>query len=219
MLNQQIISHNIQPAKLNWTVQEAIDLAAEKDYAYLPIVDDNRCLGVLSISALEQAAPEELISDFAYRIQPFQVRAKDHVFRALAVFSAQPGIDFIPVVDEEGQLTGFVERKDTLRLAASLLGLHDTGPLIVVEMDYRDFAPGELSKIVETNDAQITQLNTTISDQGKLIASIRVNTPEVSDIVATLQRYDYSVLYFEGEEQYQNQLRQNYDLLMNFLEM
>lgn len=219
MLNQQIISHNIQPADINWTAKEAIDLAAEKNYSFLPIVDGRRCLGILPVAALEQATINEPVSDFSYRIQPFQVRAKDHVFRALAVFSAQPGIDFIPVTDDEGLLAGFLERKDTLRLAASLLGLHDTGPLIVIEMDYRDFAPGELNKLVETNDAQITQLNTMVNDEGKLVASLRVNTPEISDIVATLQRYDYSVLYFEGEEQYQNQLRQNYDLLMNFLEM
>jgi hypothetical protein len=42
---------------------------------------------------------------------------------------------------------------------------------------------------------------------------------EVSDIIATFQRYEYSVRYFIGEEQYENELRYNYDHLMSYLKI
>jgi hypothetical protein len=71
---------------------------------------------------------------------------------------------------------------------------------------------------VETNDAQIIQLNT-YSDaaSGNFYITLRINKTEISDIVATFQRYEYQVKYYFGEELYENELRNNYDHLMNYL--
>jgi hypothetical protein len=73
---------------------------------------------------------------------------------------------------------------------------------------------------VETNDAYITQLNTyPENDSGQIIVTIKINKVEVSDIVATFQRYDYSVRYYFGEEQYANELKENYNHLLAYLNM
>jgi acetoin utilization protein AcuB len=71
---------------------------------------------------------------------------------------------------------------------------------------------------VETNDAQITQLNTYHDSVSSLFyVTLRINKMEVSDIVATFQRYEYKIKYYFGEEQYENELRDNYNHLMNYL--
>jgi hypothetical protein len=49
--------------------------------------------------------------------------------------------------------------------------------------------------------------------------TIRINKPDVADIVASFQRYEYNVKYFFGEELYTNELRSNYDNLMNYLKI
>ncbi|MEI9807195.1 MAG: hypothetical protein WDO16_04525 [Bacteroidota bacterium] len=49
--------------------------------------------------------------------------------------------------------------------------------------------------------------------------TIRINKPDISDIVAAFQRYEYDVKYFFGEELYTNELRSNYDNLMNYLKI
>ena len=54
---------------------------------------------------------------------------------------------------------------------------------------------------------------------GIMQVTIRINKAEVSDIVASFQRYDYNVKYFFGEELYANELRSNYDNLMNYLKI
>jgi hypothetical protein len=73
---------------------------------------------------------------------------------------------------------------------------------------------------VEANDAQITQLNTSNDPEtGTMQVTIRINRPEISDIVATFQRYEYNVKYFFGEELYNNELRDNYENLMNYLKI
>jgi acetoin utilization protein AcuB len=49
--------------------------------------------------------------------------------------------------------------------------------------------------------------------------TIRLNKYEVSDVIATFQRYDYTVRFFVGEEQYANELRSNYDHLIHYLKI
>ena len=49
------------------------------------------------------------------------------------------------------------------------------------------------------------------------MVTLKINKLEISDIIATLQRYDYSVIHYFGEEQYENELKNNYDHLMNYL--
>ena len=73
---------------------------------------------------------------------------------------------------------------------------------------------------IALNDAQITQLNThNDAETGMMQVTIRINKTEISDILATFQRYEYNVKYFFGEEQYANELRSNYDNLMNYLKI
>jgi hypothetical protein len=87
-------------------------------------------------------------------------------------------------------------------------------------MNSNQYAFNEISKLVETNDAQITQLNTSNDPEtGTMQVTIRINKPEVSDVVATFQRYEYNVKHFFGEEVYTNELRSNYDNLMNYLKI
>ena len=85
-------------------------------------------------------------------------------------------------------------------------------------MEKVNFAFSEIIKLVETNDAQVTQLNTYFEPLSNLFyITLRINKLEVSDIIATFQRYEYKIKYYFGEEQYENELRSNYNHLMNYL--
>ena len=113
-----------------------------------------------------------------------------------------------------------VSYNELLRYASSFMSLNEPGGLIVLEIASNNYSFSEISKLVEQNDAQITQLNTSNDGEtGMMQITIRINKPEVSDIVATFQRYDYSVKYFIGEEMYENELRSNFDNLMNYLKI
>ena len=130
------------------------------------------------------------------------------------------GLSVVPVVDEENDLQGAVAYNDLLKHASEFMSLKEPGGLIVLEMESNQYSFNEISKLVETNDAQITQLNTSNDPEtGMMQVTIRINKPEVSDIVATFQRYEYNVKYYFGEELYANELRSNYENLMNYLKI
>ncbi|MGI8601190.1 MAG: CBS domain-containing protein, partial [Chitinophagaceae bacterium] len=98
--------------------------------------------------------------------------------------------------------------------------LNEPGGLIVLEMEGKDYSFAEISRIVESNDAQITQLNTyTDTESGVMQVTIKVTKLEISDIISTFQRYEYNVKYYFGEELYTNELKDNFDNLMHYLKI
>jgi len=129
-------------------------------------------------------------------------------------------LSLLPVVNEQSELTGVISSKELLRMVSRFVGNEDKGGIIVLESDKRNFSFGEISRLVETNDAYITQLNThTEGDTGLLVITLKVNRIEISDIIATFQRYEYIVRFYFGQEEYANELKENYNHLISYLNM
>ena len=84
---------------------------------------------------------------------------------------------------------GIVTYNDLLRNASEFMSLNDPGALIVLEIDSKNYSFSEINRIVESNGAQITQLNTfTDAQTGMMQVTIRVSKLEVSDIINSFQR-------------------------------
>ena len=90
----------------------------------------------------------------------------------------------------------------------------------MLEMASKDYSFNEISRLIESNEAQIKQLNTNVDPlTGLMEVTIKINKLEVSDIVASFQRHEYNVKYYFGEELFENELKTNYDNLMNYLKI
>jgi acetoin utilization protein AcuB len=128
-------------------------------------------------------------------------------------------LSVVPIVEDK-QMLGVVTYDDLLRNTSDFLSLNLPGGLIVLEVENKAYSFAEISRIVESNDAQITQLNTfTNTETGLMQVTIRVSKLEISGIVSTFQRYEYNVKAYFGEELYENELRSNYDHLMHYLKI
>ena len=127
-------------------------------------------------------------------------------------------ISVLPVLSVNNEFSGAVSQADLLHALYTYLNCDEPGGIFVIEMERQKFSVGELCRLVETNDAYVTQLNTyTEQISGLFIVTIKVNKTEISDILATLQRYDYTVRNYFGEELYENELKENFDNLMAYL--
>ena len=64
---------------------------------------------------------------------------------------------------------------------------------------------------VESNDATILHLNTTVhAETGMLTVTLHINKKEIAAIVSTFERYDYDVIYYFGNENFENEIHSNY---------
>jgi acetoin utilization protein AcuB len=202
------------------TVARAIQIMQDEQVTQLPVVDGDQYVGLTQEQhLLEVEDDQEPLHRYTGILpRPF-VKLEDHFLQALQLTSLHE-IQLIPVVGEEQELVGVLTAKELLAVLSRFLGLQEPGALIVVEKEIHQYSLGDLSKLIESNDAQITQLNTFSNEQtGMMLITIRVNKIEISDIIATFQRYDYKVCFVAGEEQYTNELRSNYDHLMHYLKI
>lgn len=218
MLTRELESQSLPYLHLSDKVYQALQLMNDNHVTHLPIVDGEKYTGLISEDDLLMADNDhDELSSLQQSFSNMSVKGHEHFLRAVQV-AAENGLSVVPVVNEEGDLIGTVVYNDLLKHASEFMSLKEPGGLIVLEVDSNQYSFNEISKLVETNDAQITQLNTNNDPEtGIMQVTIRINKPEVSDIVATFQRYEYNVKYFFGEELYTNELKSNYDNLMNYL--
>jgi acetoin utilization protein AcuB len=218
MLTRDLISNSIPYLHKEDKVHHALQLMNDYHILHLPVVENENYLGIISEDQLLQSDDETTLGQLTITDGTTSVQANDHFLKAIQTAVAN-NISIVPVVEEK-QLLGIVTYNDLLRNASDFLSLNDPGALIVIEKPNQDYSFSEINRIVESNDAHITQLNTlTIPGSGITQITIRISKMEVSDIISTLQRYEYNVKYYFGEELYENELRNNFDNLMNYLEV
>lgn len=220
MLTRELLSQTLPHLRLQDKVYQALQLMNDNNVTHLPIVEAEKFIGVISEEDLLQAENDNsALSELQQSFSDVSVKDDEHFLKAVQL-AADSGLTVVPVVNEENELVGTLAYNELLKFSSEFMSLSEPGGLIVLEMESNQYSFGEISKLVETNDAQITQLNTSNDGEtGMMQVTIRINKPEVSDIVATFQRYDYTVKYFFGEELYGNELRSNYDNLMNYLKI
>lgn len=219
MLTRDLISNAIPSLHKTDTVYHALQLMTDYHVAQLPVVEEEGYEGIISEEQLllmdEEALLEEIPIEEDARLS---VQAGDHFLKAVQTAVVNK-LTIVPVVEEK-QLLGIVTCTDLLRTTSEFMSLGQPGALLVLEMDNRSYAFSEIARIAESNDSQITQLNTsTDPETGLMQVTIRLNKMEVSDLVNAFQRYEYNVKYYFGEELYENELKANYDHLMHYLKV
>lgn len=219
MLASQLINTGFPSVNLLDKVMFALQLMDEYDVMHLPVLSEEKFTGIISKDDLLDGNENALIATVQNSIRPVSVKSEEHILTAVKLVSDNE-LTLLPVVNEQVELTGVILAKDLMHCLSKFIGNEDPGGVIVLETEKRNFSFGEISRLVETNDAYITQLNTyTETDTGLVVITLKVNKIEISDIVSTFQRYDYNVRYFFGEEAYANELKENYNHLISYLNM
>jgi len=220
MLTRDLHSQILPSLQLHDKIYLALQMMNDNHVGHLPVADGEKFLGIISEDDLLQAENDN--AELAEMQQSFSnnsVKEDEHFLKALKI-AVDNGYSVVPVVNEQNELTGTLVYSDLLKQASTFMNINDPGGLIVLEMEAKDYSFASISRIIESNDAQIKQLNTSTDPQTGIIqVTIKVDKPEISDIVATFQRYEYNVKYYFGEELYENELRNNYDNLMNYLKI
>jgi acetoin utilization protein AcuB len=220
MLTGNLQTQTLPYLRLSDKVYQALELMNENRVGHLPIVDGDKYVGMISEADLSEAENDHsTLEQFQQSISNPSVKDAEHFLKAIQV-AVENGLTVVPIIGEENELLGVVTYADLLKYSSEFMSLNEPGGLIVLEIESKEYSFNEISRLIEGNDAQITQLNTNVDPAtGLMEVTIKINKLEISDIVATFQRHEYNVKYYFGEELYENELRTNYDNLMNYLKI
>jgi acetoin utilization protein AcuB len=199
-----------------YTVLQFMD---DYEVQHLPVEVDGKFAGLVAKADLLDENDASTVATLENQLAREAVFEDAHFTEAIKI-AVRHQLSIIPVITRGQKLTGAIHMNELLRAVSVFMSVEEPGGMIVLEMDKRHFSFGEISRLIETNDAYVTQLNTSVEPEtGMITVTLKINKHEISDIVATFQRYEYNVLYYFGEQAYENELKQNYDLLMAYLKI
>ena len=217
MLASQILHTGFPSLHLTDRVSLALQLMDEYDVQHLPVLSEEHYVGLIAKSDLLDVDEDQTIATIQDQFANLSIKGEEHFLVALKM-AAEREFSLVPVINEQSELLGVITHSNLIQQLSSFVGNEEKGGVIVLEISKRNYSFGEISRLVETNDALITQCNTfTEPETGLIIITLKVNKIEISAIVATFQRYDYAVRYYFGEESYTNELKDNYNHLLAYL--
>ena len=220
MLTKELINNNIPRLQLQDSVGKALQLINDFRISHLPVVSNETFLGLISeddlLDAEDEKLPIEVLqNNFVNGAVPDNV----HFLNAVSS-SIQFDTTLVPVVNKGDEYAGAITTADLLKTLGNFSGADEIGGLIVLEMERTQFAISEISRIVESNDCTILHLNTTVHPlTGVLTVTLHINKREIASVIATFERYEYTVIYSYGNEKFENEIGSNYQNLMNYLDI
>ena len=217
MIASELISHSLAPLKTSDTGEEVLTIMNIYHVKHLPIVNFEMLLGTISEDEVMGNDIEAAIGTYGLGLNKAFVRGSDHLFEVMSKL-AEYNLTVIPVVDEEDHYIGMITQEDILQFYANSFSFSEPGGIIVLEMNRRDYSLSEIARIVEAeNSSVLSAFLTTNPDSTKVYVTIKVNQQEIQHLIATFERYDYTIKASFTEETYLEDLKDRYDALMSYL--
>ncbi len=220
MLTAELINNNIPRLQLQDSVSKALQLINDYRVTHLPVVSEDKFLGLISEEDLLDVEETKGTIEFLQEnLIAASVKENEHFLNAVKC-STEFETSIVPVTNEEKELVGVITVTDLLKTLGDFSGANEIGGIIVLEMERTQFAISEISRIVESNDATVLHLNTTVQpDTGLLTVSLHLNKKEIAAIVSAFERYEYDIIYYFGDEKFENEIHSNYRHLMSYLDI
>lgn len=220
MLAQELISTIVPVLHPMDTGAKALRLMNEYHLTQLPIVVDSKYLALVEEEdVMDWEDPDQLLETSPNHAFKPAIMEGAHFFEALKLFYDQK-LSVLPVVSKDNEYLGLITKDNLLAILAQLNGVKETGGLLVLEVEPRDYSLSEIARIAESNDVTLLSVNTiTNPNTGKLEVLLKTNRQELHGLVATFERFNYVIKYMFSEELEEDLLKKNYDLLMNYISM
>jgi predicted transcriptional regulator len=200
-------------------VSFALQCMEDFDVQELAVVKEDFFLGLVQKADLldtDEAATLMVLSD---QLKKIMIADAAHFLTALDLFSKHQ-LSILPVLNEQLECIGMIPQKSLNDALAKFLGVDSPGAIIVLSVAPYQYSLAEMSRLVESNNAQILQLNSYFDEtNGAMIITLKINKEEAQAIIATFQRYDYQLIQYFGKTPLHNDIEAHYHHLMNYLDV
>ncbi len=220
MIAKELISESIPPIKPDDSGVRALKWMEEFKVSHLPVVDGREFLGLISDDdILDMELPENPISSIADFYEKIFVNENKHYYDALKVIS-DDHLSVLPVLTDEGLYSGSISVNNIIEKLSTMVAVNEPGSVLILEVRPIDYSLSQIAQIVESNDARILSAHVANNYEGNLDVTLKINRAEINGVIQTFQRYGYIIKSnFQINNFYQEDLRNRFDSLMNFLKM
>lgn len=219
MIASEIISNVVPILKRSDTCLQALGWMEMFRVSHLPVVEEHQYFGLLSDEEIYSHGDLNVpIGDLKIAVERTFVYEDLHIYDVIGLASSGL-LSVVPVLDRNNLFIGSILLTDILHKIDKLLCVDQPGGIIILEVNSIDYSLAEIAQIVEYNEAKVLSCYATrTEDSRQVLVTIKVNTENITPLLDTFIRYDYTVKnsFVTGEEG-ENVLRDRYGLLMKYL--
>ncbi len=187
--------------------------------SHLPVVDDNRYLGVVSDKLIyDLNLVEEPIGKELSKFNTSHVHEDQHIFE-VAMLMYKLKLSVIAVLNASHEYIGAITLYDLARRFARYFSLQEIGGVVVLEVNEIDYSLAQISQIVESNDTKILSFfMNRLPGTHTLELILKLDKEDLSPVIQSFVRYDYNVKGVYLDHSMLNDLYQDrYDQFMKFM--
>ena len=190
---------------------EALRLCRERRIRHIPVVKDERLVGIISDRDLRDASPplgdpervstmKEILLEEVMTREVITTHPEDTIVHAAREMYERK-IESLPVVDEE-KLLGIVTSSDVMRALIAVIGVHEPGHSRIAVQTLKPGDLAEVSGIIQDRGVDIFSV---LSSPGKVTSHDRtlvfqVATRDPSSVIQGLQEAGYEVRWWHHLE-------------------
>ena len=220
MYASEIVSEGLKPLDLSDSGESAIVRMHEYNVNQLPVTDGDKYIGIINLD--EIVALKHLndpIKDLHLPLKRPYVHENSHLFEVMKA-AVEYNVRVVPVLSGDEKYIGLITAESCMRAFATLQSVMDEGGIITLSIPVKDFQLSEMARIVESNNATILAYYSHIDQaSGMVDVTLKLNTSEMSAIIAAFERYEYDVDNVYNDETYKEDVKGNYDALMKYLDV
>jgi len=220
MLAIELVSDTIPPVHTSDSIQKVMERMQEFRIRHLPIVNEEQFLGLVSDSDLVEETDYQVpIGSLALSLVNPYVLEDQHIYDVIRLFYEQQ-LTIVPVLDSKKNYKGLIAINTLVEYFAKLTSVSDPGGIIVLEIGDKNNSLAHMAQIVESDNAQIlSSYVRTFPDSTRIEITLKVNKVDISAIVATFMRYEYEVKATFNHSDNNDNSKDRYDSLMNYLNL
>lgn len=214
----ELISEEIPPLVHTDTGEKAMIFMDEFKVSHLPVLKNGQFVGLVSESEILDRLDVAQTLDhlFSHLGRPY-VHDKSHIYEVLTKMSDER-LSVIPILDEQENYVGCTSIYEVMTQLAKTGSFKEVGGIIVLQINTVEYSLAEISQIVESNNARILSVYIlSDSSSSNLEVTLKINQMDLTRIIRTFERYDYLVKTTFQKGFGDDDLKNRYDSLMNYL--
>ena len=221
MVAATLLNPMLPTLKVTDSVSTALGWMDEYHTPQLAVAEEGAYRGLVSENLLLDLPDDNVpLADIIRQHQDVYANEDQHVYELLRLAN-QYQLKVIPVVDEEGILTGTILVNDLLENFADLLGVQELGAVLVLKVAERDYSLSELSRLIESNGTKIISSYytsaATYGNPGDARLTLKLNRTDINPVIATLERYGYAIEEAHANDPVESIDQERFDMLLRYL--
>ncbi|GAA4839975.1 CBS domain-containing protein [Algivirga pacifica] len=222
MIAKEFINHTFPSVKNQDITERIFDWMDEYGVRQLPVINDGAYVGIISEDELFELDLETGVNlnnqKLNYRdvfIAPYT-----HLYDILNIIG-EHDIELVAVVDEHNKFLGTILIKELVPAIAKIFASQIPGGIIVLKIDAIQYSLAEISRLIEANGVRILSsfVQAVPDDPKVLFITLKLNTQDLSHVLATLERFSYQVLNQFSNVPLKDNSSERIQLLLKYLEM